>query len=256
MKYDVVIPSGRRDVHRVPLCVESLKYLDPQPENIYVITPDPSMVATGLPIQVLSDDDVFKFDRKGKNPNWLFQQFIKLFQNITKNDCYMAVDSDTVFLRKFPVLSPNNKPMFWRLDYATNTEEAYRFINESIGVERILPYSMMAHSMMFDKGICNHLLAEFIKLHPNTEKQPVVHFYDWTVENMDTGRVALSEWELYANFVANRYPILYDDRIITGIDGPVNSFVPEDIVRGMVEVNKNKFWDILAIHSRTHGDSY
>jgi hypothetical protein len=167
----------------------------------------------------------------------------------------MAVDSDTVFLRKFPVFTPENKPMFWRLDFATNTEEAYRFIKESIGVERILPYAMMAHSMMFDKSICKDMLDEFMKLHPNTEKQPVVHFYDWTVENMDTGRVALSEWELYANFVTSRYPLLYDGKIITGVDGvKYGKITKEDLAKIVVSENVNR--DILAIHSRTGRDSY
>ena len=39
-KYDVVIKSHPKDYYKLDLVVESLQYLNPQPENVYILTPD------------------------------------------------------------------------------------------------------------------------------------------------------------------------------------------------------------------------
>lgn len=277
MKYDVVIPCGTRDVHRVSLCVESIKFLNPQPERIYIVTPnrdDASGLKSDIPIQVVTDDEVFRFNRKGPTPNWIFQQFIKLFQGVTKNDLYLAVDSDLVFVKPFDVFGYNGKKIFWRYSFANEPDSVYKLIKEAIGVDKVLPYHMMCHFMMFDRKLCGELLDEFIKRHPSerlnkkelfyswdVENHKKESFYDWVIDNYKEGELTMSEWETYSNFVESRYPGLYDVKKIGGWDlpmyVPISKGVVMDVIKngvGGVKINDEVM--VVTVHSRVGQDSF
>jgi hypothetical protein len=238
--------------------------LNPQPETIYVVTPEPEQLA-GLPITAVADDEVFKFNRRGNTPNWIFQQFVKLFQGITKNDLYLVVDSDLVFIKPFRVFSDNGKMFLWRYSYSGNTESAYRMVTEALGIKRVLP-SMMSHFMMFDRTICRGILDEFARLHPVCEGKSLEScFYDWVVDMMSLpeDKFALSEWELYANFAVQKHRGRYELKEITGWDLPVYVPVTKNYAQGLIgqaisEIEKKvyKEIDVLTIHSRLARDSF
>ena len=40
MKYDVVIKAHEKDYHKLSLVVNSLQYLNPQPESVYIVSSD------------------------------------------------------------------------------------------------------------------------------------------------------------------------------------------------------------------------
>ena len=99
MNYDLIIPCHPKDYTKLEFCLNScLEYLLPNPDNIYVVTPEKFQVEQ---IQCITDDEAIpikKEDIKYRRKNWIYQQLIKLFQDFTKHDLYLCVDSDLIFL--------------------------------------------------------------------------------------------------------------------------------------------------------------
>jgi hypothetical protein len=253
VKYDVIIPAGKKDVHRVPFCVASLKYLNPQPENVFIVTPDPSLVS--LPVNVLADADVFKFTKKG---NWVFQQFVKLFQPFTPNDLYLSVDADLIFAQPFNVFDEGGKLVFFRYKFAGNADSVFKFIEVSLGIPRVIPHVMMSHFMMFNRPVCRELMERFIEVHPLVPgKTPEEHFYDWVLANQ-SGDISMSEFELYSNFVATRHPEMYEIRVTEAWDVPYYDKVTGEFVEAMKKELETKYKPVpvITVHSRLGEDSF
>lgn len=254
MNYDVIIPAGKKDVHRVPFCVASLKYLNPQPQHVIVVTPDPSLVNIPF-ISVIADDNVFKFAKKG---NWVFQQFVKLFQHFTPNDLYLSVDADLIFAQPFNVFGENDKLTFFRYEFAGNTDAAFKFIEVSLGIPRVIPHTMMSHFMMFNRPVCRELMERFLEVHPIVPgMMPEQHFYDWVIANQ-SGDLSMSEFELYSNFVMTRHPEMYDIRVTQAWDVPYYETVTGEFVEAMKNELETKYHKVpvITVHSRLGGDSF
>jgi len=253
MNYDVVIFSGLKEVHRLELTVESISKLNPQPENIYVVTPEPQRVS--IPnIQVFSDDEVLKLERKGERKNWIWQQCAKLFQNITKNDWYFTVDSDLVFMKPLELFSKNGKPMFWRYLIAGNNRGKY-FNKIALGLEDYWKHSLMTHFMMFDRKLCNELLIDFCNYQNYKGNDPLKFFYEFAVERGDNN---FSEWELYGNYIATKHREKYEPELVVkqAVDGPLHFHLDLPFMRNFILLDMFKYADVITVHSRVSSDSF
>lgn len=250
MRYDVVIPVANKDAHRVHSCVESLKFLKPKPDNVYVIIQDISMVSD-LSAKIISEDDCFKFNRRGSVHGWVFQQFLKLFQKVTENDTYLCVDSDTIFLKRMDVFGLFGELLFWKTHFDNRGDELYfEFMKRAIGQKRIVSHSAMCHFMMMNREVTGKILDKFDSLHPGTEGSKESRFYDWALDNTDVnGNCAMSEWEMYCNFVLENYPRMYSWKTVHMVDWPVYGPVSIDVV--LDKVNRYGVGpDAMTVHSR------
>lgn len=259
MSYDVVIPAGRKDVARVGQCVDSLAFLDPQPDTVTVVTPDPLMVPSlgRVGVRVLRDADVFDFERVGPQPNWVFQQFVKLFQDVTANDAYMTVDADLVFLKPFKVFAADGRPVFWRFPLATLYEGSFRFMEDAWGMGRVLPFSTVCHMMMFDKGITREMLGDFVRRHPCPEGLGAVeHLYRYAAEG-SCERWCIGDYDTYPNYVEARHSGRYDFGVVVGFDLNCYCEVSPEFVDNVRREAVERFSaDVMVVHCRVSEDSF
>ena len=148
--YDVLIPCAPKDYVKLPYCVEGLKNLNPQPDNIFVVSKDrvniPNVAwvyeGTVLPF------DVSYLDGIKTRPKWIYQQLIKIGQDITQNN-YFAIDSDVVLLKEFN-LAPNK--------FFISSDQYHRpyfnLMNRMLGIDKKYDFSFISDMMLFDRVLC------------------------------------------------------------------------------------------------------
>jgi hypothetical protein len=256
-EYDVIVPVGEKDISRVRMCLNSLRFLFPAPKGIYVIAPRWEKkvdfdAPAGTKVVFLRDDDFLVVERKGFAPNWTFQQCIKLMQGFTECPWYMSVDSDVVFVRPLEVMTADRKPIFWRMPFASFGTVYDEMMKEAWGINKVIPHSMICHMMMFHRDACRDIMRIFLVRHPKTEGvDDRVYFYDWMV-GRQTSEKQLSEFETYANYTEGRYPGVYEHRILYGKDGSFHGQVDKELVEMIVRtLSSEGDNDMITIHVRT-----
>ena len=97
-KYDIFITCSMKDYIKIDLCLEYLHKHIKNFDKIYLVTPNliNKSQLERYNIEYFNDKDVLNINpmRWKYRPNWIYQQFIKLFQNITKNDYEIIVIDD------------------------------------------------------------------------------------------------------------------------------------------------------------------
>jgi hypothetical protein len=118
-KYDVIIKSHPKDYLKLKYAVDSVRYLNPQPEGIYIVTPDGSMpkeLKHDPRIVMIKDKDALPTldrDKIKYRPNWTWAMLVGLFQNITPNDYYFDIQSDCFFIKEVDLFTSEDKPIFF-----------------------------------------------------------------------------------------------------------------------------------------------
>lgn len=239
MIYDLIINVHPKDLNKIPYCISSIyDNFSILPENNYIVTPEYFYYSS---FKTILDNEAIAINKneiKHKRPNWIFQQLIKLFQNFTKNNLYMCVDADIIF---------NNKINVGKKFYISSREqyhEPYFNLMKKIGIKRCVNHTFINDFMLFDKNICKEVVGGDIK-----------SFVDFLNEAMNDS-CYLSEFELYGNYVMNKYPKLYDieytqvatfgkyiEQYGNWTNQEINTCI--NIIKNVKDV------DILAIHSWT-----
>ena len=122
-KYDVVIKSHPKDYYKLDLVVESLQYLNPEPENIYILTPDgfyPKNTSYDSKIVYITDDQVSPFidrSRLTHRPNWNWINLVSILQTFTSNDLYLDVQSDNFFVKEVNLFNSEGLPRIFQSSY-------------------------------------------------------------------------------------------------------------------------------------------
>lgn len=206
MKYDLIILSHPKDYIKIPFCMSScMEHLDPKPAKIYLVTPDRLIVSKEFsmapPQKVTSvkDCDAINIEVgniKYRRQNWIYQQFVKLFQNFTTNDLYMCVDSDVVFNNTIRVFE-NDKPNFFISDRDQHHRPYFRFMDKIHSLTRQVDHTFINDFMLFNKNVCREIWDK--------EKS-----YLTRCNQIITDECLLSEFELYGNYVTKYYPHKYN----------------------------------------------
>jgi len=181
-KYDITMKSHEKDYYKMPLTINSLKYLNPQPERIYIITPDGFAPKDNdyqnIIIPIKDEDAIPKID-KGQlryRPNWVWANIMSFTQDITENDFYLDVQADTFFLKEINLLSDDGRPKLFKTQSNPNNNynqdhSFFKFSKAMFGIEKItlgesyiIDYTM--YNKTIGKEICSSIgtVDEMIKL--------------------------------------------------------------------------------------------
>lgn len=239
MKYDLIINVHPKDTIKLKHCIESINSnFSLLPENKYIVSPKNIQVDGFITV---SDEDALPICKESINnarPNWIFQQLVKLGQDFTKNDLYLAVDSDVIF---------NNKIDIGKYFYISSRDQhhvPYFNLMKIMGIEKRVNYSFINDFMMFDRKACKEIINGSIK-----------DFASWLNEHMSDD-CYLSEFELYGNFISNKYPGMYKEKFLNvetfGKYVPYQTWTEkeiEDLKRAMKQ--HAHIIDLFTIHSWT-----
>ena len=216
MKYDVLIPVGTKDFDILPYCLRSLHHLSPYPESVIVVCPqrDPVTRILGkcnFDAVVVADEEVFDFAGVGRKPGW-FQQVIKLFQQVTRDD-YLVWDADLILPRRFHVFGFNDRPLLrYHKSPTAKPNAAYNaFMMEAFGQTPAVDMTMVCHHMFFRRCFVEQMIDCFLERHPKPDdRTDAKWFYDWLMSKGQDYELSVSEYEAYAHYVLNQHPTAYE----------------------------------------------
>jgi hypothetical protein len=167
--YDVVIKSHPKDYYKLDLVVESLRYLNPQPQNIYILSPDgfyPKNTSYDSKIIYITDDQVSPFIDRSKlthRPNWNWVNLVTILQTFTENDLYLDVQSDSFFIKEINLFAENGNPKIFQSSYNDGNSRGHKpYFNFSEKVFNISKmnsgYSYIIEFLMYDRKKLSKLL--------------------------------------------------------------------------------------------------
>jgi len=258
MKYDVVIKSHPKDYLKLKYVIDSVKYLIPQPEGIYLVTPDryvpPGYGAIVTPVM---DKDVLPTidrNRLKYRPNWFWQMMAGMFQTFTPNEYWLDLNSDRFFLKELNLFDELNNPIFFISSSHPQHHQPYFAFNQKVfGLEDRAVLggkyglgwndSFVIDFMMYKKSIVKEMLDVY---------GGIDGFFDKCCEVINTD-CNLGDYELYPSWCMTHHPNLYTIQTgvqtrITGKDDP-DIYTEAEIVHE-IEISKlNKELIALSCHS-------
>jgi len=235
MKYDLIITASPKDIYKIPYCLESTrKHFSKQPENTFIVCPHKTEIAETIYIE---DEHATPFNKekiKFHRPGWIFQQLVKLFPVFIKSDNYIVVDSDVIFNKSLIIESA-----FWISDREQHHQPYFNFM-EHFGIQKIVDHTFINDFMLFNKKICQEMTG------------PPLDFFN-KMNTLLSNDCILSEFEMYGNYVMNKYPSLYkkiQHKVETyGVFYPNNW--DETEIDKLIQKNKNKDINLFTIHTWT-----
>jgi hypothetical protein len=206
--FDVLITVADKDFNKLRFVYDSIKNNLEGVDKVYIVSnvriPQNKAISG---IIYLTDDNVSDFDYSKftgvikERTGWYKQQFIKLFQEVTRDD-YIVIDADVVLNKKINIVM-KGKPsfLFGKNQY---NEHYFRLMKNLFNIEKVHPYSFINEIMYFKRDIITHLLSS-LGVNKYGFFELVVN--ELNKENQVSG---FSEYELYGNYVAKYFPDIYN----------------------------------------------
>jgi hypothetical protein len=206
--FDVVILSSGKDFNKLGYVYDSImENIVDDLDNIYLISDKRHNISSEVVNYI--DDEVLDIDRSdiSYRPNWIAQQYIKLFQDVTEND--------------------NNKPTFF-FGRDQNHAPYFRYSQIMFGFGREYHRSFINEFMLFDKRIIKDMLSGF-----NDDRFEFIRRSNAII----TSECYISEFELYGNYVYKYHENNYNYKNIkTNLGGKRSIWDDRSIVKRIIAV--------------------
>lgn len=200
-QFDIFITVAPKDYHKIPYVIKALETNISNISEIVLCSPTH---IENTSIKQLRDDEVYKIDRSRIKfrSNWCSQQFLKLFQTVTKNEYYLTIDCDTIVNRPLEFFS-NDKPI-WYVGWEQNHQPYYIFNEKMFGFGRVYNHTFLADMNFFNRNIIQNLLDDYCSGNPDIFLEKAYSIID---ENCHP-----SEADIYGNYFYLKYPDFYEIR--------------------------------------------
>lgn len=156
----------------------------------------------------INENDVLSYNKNSINylvnnidrSGWLFQQLLKLnADTIVEMENFLILDADTSFVRPKTFIYKRKTI----LDLSQERHEPYHVVYEKIlNRKTTSELSFITHYMLFNKHLLKLLKFEIESIHHKDWDKAILEKVDY---NSQSG---FSEYELYGNFVSEKYPKL------------------------------------------------
>lgn len=245
--FETVIPCAPIDLNKLPFVVESvLTHTDTI--GVHIITPDPAKVPslgwTATHVFLHADQEVLNINPKALfkyRPNWVYQQFLKLFQDVTRTDWFLVIDADLLFNHYVP-LFVNGRP---QLLFGLNQDigSYFAFNEKMIGIGKVHHHSFLSECTLYDKMQIRNMLQD-------NGYRSCMHFIEKAASIIDA-ECFPAESELYGSYICATQPDLYDFRYLKAALGGKYGGKPwtDDEIRARIREIAPQDADIFTIHS-------
>lgn len=216
---DVVIPCHEKDARTLDLVVDGIRHNGQGVRRVIVVSAKRltqkaewfdealfpfSKNAIAVAIFKGDEDQAKKYISDSRNRlGWIYQQLLKLYApfvipNISSN--VLILDSDTIFLNKVSFIDAQGNALF---NVGHQYHKPYfEHMNLLIpGLKRVFrDYSGICHHMLFQKYILEDLFHDIEICHGKDAWEVLAE----TIDPKDLFHSALSEYEIYFNYVFSR----------------------------------------------------
>ena len=202
-KSDIFIPVTDKDLIKLPYLIESI-FQNINFNKIFITSPNKISQINDSRIVYCLDNDVLpniNLNEFSFRPGWIYQQFLKMFQNVTERNYYTVVDSDAYFLKPINFFNSDKQPV-WHYGWKQNNTSYFLFLQKVLNLNKSLTHTGIGDLGLFNKQIIKSILdfcscssyKEFID-HIKNKMHLFFHF---------------SEYETYSNFVNTHYHNHYE----------------------------------------------
>jgi hypothetical protein len=257
MKVDLFLPCAPKDLFRIKLVLKhALKHVK-EINNIHICTPSViEKIDIDLPIQYHIDTDVLpNVNPYGWRfrPNWIYQQMLKLFQQVTETEYYYTLDADTLIIKDLPLFE-NDKPIWYRGfdqpgSYGIPVASQYRRFNSLFFPD----YNEQLHTQTFIGDMClfNSEINKQILKHINMSKEEFIT----DSQKITHGACHISESEFYGYYILDQLPDLYVYKKLNQMEkgklqtDPYSTNWNIEEVKNIIAQGIKENFDVISMHS-------
>lgn len=247
MKYDIFLTCAPKDFLKLPYVLEAIENSLSGYDEIVICVPYPPPDSEKLRrVRWVGDQEVLPVNpmRWKYRPGWIYQQFLKLFQDETKNRWYVTIDCDTILNRPLPLFD-GDKPI-WYHGWPQHNHPYYNFNMEMLELENVYKGTFLADMNFFNKD----LIAAMLKSKGYTP----MTFIEKSFDVIDDACYP-SEADLYGQWVEEYRPGLYIHKQLrqradgrTQFSAEENKWSETDI-RKKINMYRDQDLDTIAMHS-------
>ena len=241
---DAFIPAHPKDYIKLPYVVEAL-WRHTHVLDIHIVTPDPDALPhNGLEsVHIHADSDVIDFDKNciPYRPNWVYQQFLKLFQDVTDSDWFLGMDADFFFNCDVDMFDGDHPIMILIRDQLLT--EYFEFNQAMIGIGKVYPNSFLSDCTLYNKKLIAEMLA--------TNSYTSLSFME-KASGIITNSCFIGDAELYGSWVYANYPDLYRFRKLSNsMNGKYSSgqYTASEIEELLAIHRGNPDTQTISVHS-------
>jgi hypothetical protein len=205
---DILIPAIEKDLPILPLVLESLRKNFAHPiREIYIISPGLQSIRDFCQTETCSFVDESDIDcRRPTEINyiyhgldrskWLYQQLLKLSNQIGNSSWFFVCDADTALIRRTP-FRMGESSLFYKLSYI---HIPYRYhLLRLINYRSLASLSFVSHMMMFNRGHLNDLRDTIQKRHQLRWDDAIINTLNHNEKS------SFSEYESYGTYVSRQF---------------------------------------------------
>ena len=228
-KFDTLYPCHPKDVEVLKIAAKHMR-LHTKCDKIYVISEKDLNIDGTIFVPESSFYEYVDLDkiesrwiREDKDfayrSRWIYQQFLKVLSSIvisTLKEDYLVFDADSIIIRDIGFNTD-------KLQYCIPRENNPEYIHSYCRIMKERPltnHSFISHHMLFKKKIMKEIVSYVQTIHDK-------NFFDAILDcvNYSTLSSICIEYDLYANYVAGRYPEMLEHRQLNWKTIP---YVPTD----------------------------
>ena len=251
-KFDILIPAAPKDRNKLKFLLASIEKYIGGFSNVYLVTPDKTKIEGELPekfpLIVLNDAEVFAINPSVKlkyRPNWIYQQYLKLFQDVTENDLFLTIDSDVIINRPMEMFESDGRKIFW-LGWEQNHRPYFEFQEKMLGLPRVYPHTFINDMNFMSKSIIREMLSK---------SGYTIETFIKESAKLITAECFPGEPEIYGQYVHKYYPNSYSFRQTKSISR--GKFTPafdtviwtDDEIKATMDEFKNTDVDLFTLHT-------
>lgn len=248
-KVDVLIPCAPKDYNKMKYSIISLIENVKEIKDIHICTPNPiNKLDIDFPIYYHLDFEVLPkvnpFNWKYR-PNWIYQQMIKLFQNVTSTDYYFTYDIDGILIKNKNLFNEKNQPI-WYSAWEQNHQPYFDFSKKIFNLDKVYPLTFISDTCFFNKIYIKEMLNKF-----NYTQESFINKSFELINN----QCYISESELYGNYMMKYNPSIYEvkplkQKLIEKFQhNALDVTFTNDEINHNIELYKNSEFDMLQLRS-------
>ncbi len=209
---DIIIPVIEKDAQTLVLTIDSVRGNILQPiTNIYLVAPESvklRKIAQEKKCNFVLENTVLPvFSTKTNRKGWMKQQYLKLnADTIGTNEHFLIIDADTILIRPQIFATEHKEVLNILHDYWLCRK---KMAKAALGFEKFHNVDFTSHHMLMCKTKLQALKKHLQDLHGKPWQD--------ALDTLDVPEGSFSEYELYGNFVAQRFADQVD--LVLGSNG-------------------------------------
>ena len=215
MKADVFIPSSLKDANKLATLLIQLVSCCNDINDIYVSIPSindrKEFELCGHKVKFFNDSEIL--DLKWLSlcnfrKNWIYQQLLKLCQNVTKTEYYFVIDADIFPLKPFN-LFVDEKPILFIKPNGLDESAFIRYISKATGGDlatwtenEYATTSYISDFMLFKKSWVNEMILKYFNSIDEFLLFSTTITFWRNIPGIRRKSIFMSEYEMYGRYVA------------------------------------------------------